>query len=319
MQRTSDHRTLSLGAGWRGRAWSTGAHYQDLWLTGRYRTRSWMGLGPALSLSGSPEGRWVEASPSIALGRDNRVVARLGPVARVGQGVAPTGLRGGGAITARGAAGRRLDAQASATLWGHPDLPLVDLQGRLTTTSPLASRSSVQLLLHGAAGLGDQTENPGWIAGVAPAGRSLAGVGLAGERTLGARTRLRVELLGERAFGVLPQSRVTLLVGLTGARARLSHPGRVPSPALHHFTLLAPTAKSVSLAGSFNGWLPEPLSRSPDGVWTLERILPVGVHTYVYLVDGEALVPPEATRTEPDGFGGTNGVLVVGAAGDPQP
>jgi len=127
-----------------------------------------------------------------------------------------------------------------------------------------------------------------------------------------------MEMLAEQAFGVFPQSRATLLVGLVGARTRVNVVDWAPTPTVHRFRLVEPTAKIVTLAGSFNDWSPEPLNRSPDGVWTIERTLPSGVHTYIYLVDGEARVPPEAVRTEPDGFGGSNGVIIVSDGAVPE-
>ncbi|MFO7607947.1 MAG: glycogen-binding domain-containing protein [Candidatus Krumholzibacteriia bacterium] len=79
------------------------------------------------------------------------------------------------------------------------------------------------------------------------------------------------------------------------------------------FRVHAPGAGAVALAGDFNGWDPraEPLQRAGGGWWRTVRPLPAGTHAYVYVVDGAWVTPPEAAATEPDGFGGRNGLLVV--------
>jgi len=84
----------------------------------------------------------------------------------------------------------------------------------------------------------------------------------------------------------------------------------------HRFRLRASGAKQVCVVGAFNGWDQDadPLRPVGDGWWEGERLLPVGVHAYCYLVDGRTVVPPEAEAYEDDGFGGRNGLIVVGPA-----
>ncbi len=53
------------------------------------------------------------------------------------------------------------------------------------------------------------------------------------------------------------------------------------------------------------------MSRDDRGDWRVELTLPAGIYEYIYLIDGQPLTPPEATRRQDDGFGGENGVLVV--------
>jgi 1,4-alpha-glucan branching enzyme len=62
------------------------------------------------------------------------------------------------------------------------------------------------------------------------------------------------------------------------------------------FFCRAPQAKSVSLIGDFNGWQPSahPMKRMPDGVWFLRLELPHGHHQYLFLVDGKAMLDPNA-------------------------
>lgn len=75
-----------------------------------------------------------------------------------------------------------------------------------------------------------------------------------------------------------------------------------------------PAAAEISVIGSFNNWNPDssPMARSVGGVWTATLILPPGQYTYKYLIDRKVKTPnPGSPLTEPDGFGGTNSILVV--------
>lgn len=84
------------------------------------------------------------------------------------------------------------------------------------------------------------------------------------------------------------------------------------------FELVAPGARLVAVAGSFNGWRPEELlmSRGPGGVWAVTTPLQLGRYQYQFVVDGERWIPdPGAHAQADDGFGGTNSVVVVGAKG----
>jgi len=79
------------------------------------------------------------------------------------------------------------------------------------------------------------------------------------------------------------------------------------------FRIQASDAKSVALVGSFNNWNPQanPLRKTDQGWWETSLVLGAGTHEYLYLVDGEQVVPPEADRTVADGFGGFNGILQI--------
>ena len=79
------------------------------------------------------------------------------------------------------------------------------------------------------------------------------------------------------------------------------------------FRIYAPGAKSVAVVGSFNNWNPtaNPLLMSENGWWESGVALNPGVYEYLYLVDGELVVPPEAERTTDDGFGGRNGIMEI--------
>jgi 1,4-alpha-glucan branching enzyme len=65
---------------------------------------------------------------------------------------------------------------------------------------------------------------------------------------------------------------------------------------LVNFFCHAPQAKSVSLVGDFNGWQPNGhlMTRMPDGGWTIRLELPHGHHQYLFLVDGQPTLDPNA-------------------------
>lgn len=78
------------------------------------------------------------------------------------------------------------------------------------------------------------------------------------------------------------------------------------------FTLSAPQAQRVQVAGDFNGWNPSKatLQRGADGTYRLQVKLPRGRYQYQFVVDGERWVPdPLAAQVVDDGFGGKNALL----------
>jgi len=78
--------------------------------------------------------------------------------------------------------------------------------------------------------------------------------------------------------------------------------------------LLQPGARSVSVAGDFNGWNPAdtPLERSDGGMWTATIPLKPGRYEYMFVVDGKQwIADPLATDAATDGFGAQNAVLDV--------
>ncbi|MEC4888549.1 MAG: isoamylase early set domain-containing protein [Nitrospira sp.] len=81
------------------------------------------------------------------------------------------------------------------------------------------------------------------------------------------------------------------------------------------FTYLGPSASSVSIVGSFNGWVKgaTPMKQvAGTGVWVADVIVRRGEHTFMYLVNGtEWVVPPLAEDFVTDGFGQINGVVIV--------
>jgi Glycogen recognition site of AMP-activated protein kinase len=78
--------------------------------------------------------------------------------------------------------------------------------------------------------------------------------------------------------------------------------------------LVQPTARSVSVAGDFNGWNPAKtkLERTEGGMWTVTLPLKPGRYEYMFVIDGKQwIADPLATEAATDGFGAQNAVLDV--------
>jgi len=113
-----------------------------------------------------------------------------------------------------------------------------------------------------------------------------------------------------------------LVLWLAPRRPELSR-GSVPVAAAAdtvfvRFELVAPAARSVAVAGSFNGWRTDalPMVRGAAGVWFITVPLPIGEHRYDFVVDRTRWVTdPTAHAQVEDGFGGRNSVIVVGPKG----
>ena len=90
---------------------------------------------------------------------------------------------------------------------------------------------------------------------------------------------------------------------------------RFPENQPVRFEIFYPSAKHVSVAGSFNGWNPTatPLAPSGCGKWLRELWLPLGTHEYLFVVDGTWLFDPDATDYVPNIFGGMNAVVAATA------
>lgn len=76
-----------------------------------------------------------------------------------------------------------------------------------------------------------------------------------------------------------------------------------------------PPARTVAVTGDFNNWdangVPLAAAGKP-GLWETELRLPPGAYSYNFIVDGELLLPdPNAPNQMPDGYGGTNSILLV--------
>jgi anti-sigma-K factor RskA len=73
-------------------------------------------------------------------------------------------------------------------------------------------------------------------------------------------------------------------------------------------------ARTVSVAGDFNGWHPEatPLHRTEKGLWAVTLPLKPGRYHYMFVVDGrDWITDPFAGDMSVDGFGAENAVLEI--------
>jgi len=86
-------------------------------------------------------------------------------------------------------------------------------------------------------------------------------------------------------------------------------------PITSSFSLAAPTARRVSLAGDFNDWDPEdmPMYKSSNGVWYLSVSLTPGRHEYRFIADGVWQDDPASQRKVANAMGSENCVKTVGA------
>jgi len=85
------------------------------------------------------------------------------------------------------------------------------------------------------------------------------------------------------------------------------------------FHLQAANASTVRLAGSFTNWQPQyELHQSAPGVWTVTLPLPLGVHDYAFVVDGQQWVPDPYAQSVDDGFGGTNSRIALLPPDEPR-
>jgi 1,4-alpha-glucan branching enzyme len=106
-----------------------------------------------------------------------------------------------------------------------------------------------------------------------------------------------------------------VLCGLSGCTKAIKPEAPQPTSGGVRFTLFATGAKQVSLVGSFNGWAKgaTPM-KIVDGssLWSVDVPLSEGEHTFMYVIDGfRWMTPPHAEDFVTDGFGQTNGVVVV--------
>ena len=125
---------------------------------------------------------------------------------------------------------------------------------------------------------------------------------------------LAVEVLQQEA-AMRKSERVTIKRNATGASARDDGAGSsVPAvtPEGVMFTIEAPDAERVQLAGDFNNWtLDGNDMEAMDGVWKKVVKLPPGRYRYRYVVDGRWQNDPLNTTVEPSPYGGEDSVLVM--------
>jgi len=79
------------------------------------------------------------------------------------------------------------------------------------------------------------------------------------------------------------------------------------------FSLSAPQAKSVFIAGNFNQWnlSAHPLKRDKKGVWKISLPLGPGRYEYRFLVDGQWQNDPNCSSFIENPFGTLNCLRIV--------
>jgi 1,4-alpha-glucan branching enzyme len=72
-----------------------------------------------------------------------------------------------------------------------------------------------------------------------------------------------------------------------------------------NFICNAPDARAVFLTGDFNDWDPSahPMKRQPDGAWIVQVPLHHGHHHYRFVIDGKAMLDPQAQGVARDHTG----------------
>lgn len=127
------------------------------------------------------------------------------------------------------------------------------------------------------------------------------------------------------AYGVLAAAAIAALVVFLPYSWRA--PVNTSSPAAAttqpqlfvQFRLQATKASNVRLAGSFTKWQPQyELHEAAPGLWTITLPLSLGVHDYVFVVDGQQWVPDPYAQHVDDGFGGTNSRIALLPPDAPQ-
>lgn len=102
------------------------------------------------------------------------------------------------------------------------------------------------------------------------------------------------------------------LITLRGLGSRAGIAKQLPERILT-FSLYAPHAGCVSLAGDFNAWNPDvhPLEKASDGLWERVVSLPPGRYEYKFVVDGQWHDDPRCDAYTPNPFGGQNCVVIL--------
>lgn len=79
------------------------------------------------------------------------------------------------------------------------------------------------------------------------------------------------------------------------------------------FTLYAPDANKVCIAGQFNDWNTKsmPMKKSKDGTWRIKMKLLLGKYEYKYFVDGAWAQDISGAEMIPNPFGTSNCVVNV--------
>lgn len=131
---------------------------------------------------------------------------------------------------------------------------------------------------------------------------------------LGLAAAAALALLVWRPWSTAPGAGPAATVG--ASREAVAATGAGAATVYVEFSLRAPGATSVAVAGDFSSWKPRVSLQDPDGdgVWTGRVPLHPGIHQYMFVIDGSRWVTdPQAHSYDDDGFGNRNAVLAVPA------
>ncbi|HKC11535.1 MAG TPA: hypothetical protein VKI41_05715 [Vicinamibacteria bacterium] len=117
-----------------------------------------------------------------------------------------------------------------------------------------------------------------------------------------------------RALRWMPAAVGALAVSLVVLSAYVfrSRPPLEPPHVQVELKLAGEKARTVAVAGDFNGWDAVTMKKDEDGVWRTRLSLPPGRYRYAFVVDKEKWVadPHSATVVE-SGYGGADSVLDI--------
>lgn len=117
-----------------------------------------------------------------------------------------------------------------------------------------------------------------------------------------------------RAGGRFATAGIRLRVGRVGGMSRGALPGPAPfSDGRVSLTLRADPGARVELLADWTEWEPQTVAEVRPGRYEVQVRLPSGTHRFVFRVNGEWRVP-DGVETEPDDFGGQQGVIRVRTA-----
>ncbi len=123
--------------------------------------------------------------------------------------------------------------------------------------------------------------------------------------------RLTAEIVQRETRAILEQPEQAAVESRTLERLAPT-PGPTPTSAGITFTLHAPAAERVQIAGDFNAWNPAGSEMELcDGVWRKTVPLAPGRYRYRYVVDGRWQSDPQNPQVEPSPYGDYDSVVVL--------
>lgn len=112
-------------------------------------------------------------------------------------------------------------------------------------------------------------------------------------------------------------ARVAVLCVISGALSAWwgTHRPPIHEAVMVQFSVTAPEARSVFVAGDFNNWDPAEIklhSRAGSGRWQALVPMTPGLYQYMFVIDGQLwMADPQAAESIDDGFGRHNSLLRI--------